>query len=89
MVLHRGPLCNENETYLKGRVRRTNRTMFRACWIWCCGSAGGGVMDCERLRCLRRFPRRAPFVAEEVPTISTSESSDRSADSNLKGMKYS
>ena len=41
-------------------------------------------MDRERLRCLRRFPRRAPFDAEEVPTISTSESSDRSVDSNLK-----
>ena len=46
-------------------------------------------MDRERLRCLRRFPRRAPFDVEEVPTISIppSESSDRSADSNLKRMR--
>ena len=46
-------------------------------------------MERERLRCLRRFPRRAPFDVEEVPTISMppSESSDRSADSNLKRMR--
>lgn len=46
-------------------------------------------MDRERLRCLRRFPRRAPFDVEEVPTNSmpSSESSDRSADSNLKKMR--
>ena len=60
--------------------------MYFAFWIWCKGSAGGGVIERERLRCWRF---RLPFLASgvtEVPIIciSESESSDSATESILQ-----
>lgn len=80
-------LFSMNRVTSDENLRTSYRTMYFAFWIWCKGSAGGGVIERERLRCWRfRLPFCLPSGVDErsINSRSESESSDTVSESILQ-----